>query len=234
MFTRNDPAFESVSQINTESYVHASGFLSRSVDKYELDPSNMYTQVSFPGRYYICFYQILSSPSTYWTLFVLRDECFAYQKCFLNVVGDGRIFRKWKPGYYVFFILSIKNIQIYLQAYIYCIHLLQGVYEDDPFSVIIERPPSRNSNSSHGSSGFAASSVMTVYRAPNMSQNHGGESQQLLYKGNPRNHGPSPRDRKLSVIVDEEGNSRALDEKDHYRPPSYEYDFDTKVPDTFA
>jgi len=77
---------------------------------------------------------------------------------------------------------------------------------------------------------------MTVYRAPNMAQNH-GDSQQLLYKGNPRNHGPSPRDRKLSVIVDEEGNSRALldaDEKDHHRPPSYEYDFDTKVPDAFA
>ena len=118
------------------------------------------------------------------------------------------------------------------------------MYNDDPFSVIIERPPSRSSNSSHASSGFAASSVMTVYRAPNMVNNPthqktGGDSQPLLrenYRSRAGSHGPSPRDRKLSVIVDEEGNSRGLiDPMDnHHRPPSYEYDFDTKPEGSFA
>ncbi|XP_066928446.1 cadherin-related family member 1-like [Clytia hemisphaerica] len=161
----NDPGFESVSQINTESYVHSSGFLSRSVDKYELDPSNMYNG--------------------------------------------------------------------------------QEIYNDDPFSVIIERPPSRSSNSSHASSGFAASSVMTVYRAPNMVNNPthqktGGDSQPLLrenHRSRAGSHGPSPRDRKLSVIVDEDGNSLGLVDpmdNNHHRPPSYEYDFDTKPEGSFA
>lgn len=39
---RNDDAFESVSQGVPDSYVHSSGFLDRSCDRYELDPSNMY------------------------------------------------------------------------------------------------------------------------------------------------------------------------------------------------
>ena len=43
----HDNGFESISQVGApESYVEASGFLSRSIDRYELDPSNMYGPVS--------------------------------------------------------------------------------------------------------------------------------------------------------------------------------------------
>lgn len=115
------------------------------------------------------------------------------------------------------------------------------MYQDDPFSVIIERPPSsgRGSDdaSSHASSGFAASSVMTVYRSPHPNAN--GDGQPLLhpYKPSTGRNGVSPRDRKLSVIVDEDGTSKqfldALHHDEHKRPPSYEYDFDEKVPDDY-
>lgn len=106
------------------------------------------------------------------------------------------------------------------------------MYKDDPFSVIIERPPSSAHSSedasSHASSGFAASSVMTVYRSPHQNGNAIGAAQPLLssHKTSTSRNGVIPDDRKLSVIVDEERNLQ--------RPVSYEYDFDEKVPDDYV
>lgn len=143
------------------------------------------------------------------------------------------------------FVWSIIQIHLFLMCYYFTLFLffLQGMYSDDPFSVIIERPPtasprSSDDASSHASSGFAASSVMTVYRSPHPnSAGGGGDGQPLLhhsYKPSTGRNGVSPRDRKLSVIVDEDGTSKQLlDMGDHKRPPSYEYDFDEKVPDDY-
>ena len=99
--------------------------------------------------------------------------------------------------------------------------LLQESRREDPFSNLEDHPQLEERPSSRGSSAssiFAASSVMTVYRAPHRNGTNYG------------NRVLSPRDRKLSVIIDEDGNPRTvvvLPERSE-RPPSYEYDFDEK------
>ena len=51
IYFRNDDKFESVSQGPPESYVHTSGFLDATCDKYELDPSNLYNHSDSVSAY---------------------------------------------------------------------------------------------------------------------------------------------------------------------------------------
>lgn len=108
----------------------------------------------------------------------------------------------------------------------------QDPYRSDPFNQV-DSSPSHSSTGSRASSIFAASSVMTVVTAIN--------NRQGAHNKRSRTHTQqsmvSPRERKLSVILDDEGKTRTILDDDSpiqsQRPPSYEYDLDEKLIDNY-
>lgn len=111
------------------------------------------------------------------------------------------------------------------------------MYEQDPF-IDAERTSSSCSSESRASSRFAASSVVTtVCRSPsNIIGRHSIPPKRLKSKCRDGKRTATidrqlSRERRLSIIEDDDGNPRAEIATKMKRPPSYEYDLDEKLPD---